>query len=164
MTTQTKKNKVSHSKFWDLLKQKEGYKECYKEMFKEEIVFQYSNGRTDSLSEMYRKYPTEYCLMIEAMKKGRPEQKHAIYDSDLDLARKRVIAVICKGIDKRRYKFSTNEEKVNYAKSIACRAANCAYFNSIPLSRMQAIYSDWCQKNKVDINGSPELDYIITEN
>ncbi len=54
--------------------------------------------------------------------------------------------------------------KVEYAKAIAARAANCAYFNGIPLSRLRAVYAEWRNKNAVDITGNPELDYIITEN
>lgn len=159
----TKKKAPPHALFWTLLKKTPGYDERYKEVIKEGVVNDHSKGKTCSLSEMYKRYPTEYSLMIEAMKKAVSGGKRAIYDETLDHERKKVIAVICSGIDKRKYTFRSGEEKVAYAKRVACRAANCAYFNAIPLSRMQAIYNDWLNKNEVDVNGRPELDYVITE-
>lgn len=160
----TSKKAPSHALFWTLLKRTPGYDERYREVIKEGVVDSYSGGRTSSLSEMYRKYPAEYSLMIEKMKKSVPGGKRAIYDEDLDNERKRVIAVICAGVDKRGLTFPSDEDKLAYVKRVACRAANCGYFNAIPLSRMRAIYNDWNKKNKVDVNGRPELDYAITGN
>lgn len=162
--TTTSKKAPSHALFWTLLKRTPGYDERYREVIKEGVVNGHRGGRTCSLSEMYRKYPTEYSLMIEAMKRSVSGGKGAIHDEDLDLERKRVIAVICAGVDKRGYTFASREDKLAYVKRIACRAANCGHFNAVPLSQMRAIYNDWLMKNKVDVNGRPELDYAITGN
>ena len=155
---QTKRRSPSHALFWTLLKETEGYDERYKEVIKEGLVHKYSGGKTCSLSEMYAKYPREYCLMIEAMK-GTPEQKRDRYDKEQENARRRVLGVLCKHLDKIGYKFDTPEDKLDYAKRIACNAAPCARFNAIPLVRLQAIYNGWSKKNEVDIAGNPELDF-----
>ena len=152
MAAKTRKKRSTHALFWELLKQTEGYQEQYKDVIKEGLVYNYSGGKTSSLSEMYSKYPGEYSLMIEDMK-GSGKQKAQRYDQSLDKERKRVIAAICAYVD-----------KCKYVKAIAARAANCAYFNGIPLSRLRAVYAEWRNKNAVDITGNPELDYIITEN
>lgn len=84
---QTKKRAPSHALFWTLLKEVPGYDPGYKDVIKEGLVHQYSGGRTQSLSEMYSKYPCEYSLMIEAMK-GTPQQKKTRYEDSLDKMKK----------------------------------------------------------------------------
>ena len=84
-------------------------------------------------------------------------------EESVETASETAVQALEKPENKRKYTFRSGEEKVAYAKRVACRAANCAYFNAIPLSRMQAIYNDWLNKNEVDVNGRPELDYVITE-
>ncbi len=160
---QIKKRTPSHGLFWTLIKETPGYDPRYKEVIKEGIVYEHSGGRTISLSEMYTKYPREYSLMIEAMKGGR-EQRKARYEDSVDIARKRVIAAICKYVDKMGYTFLSNTDKIRYVIGIACRAANCSEFNAIPESRLSAIYNLYCKRNKVDINGNPELDYFLGKN
>lgn len=159
---QTKK-KPSHALFWMLLKQIPGYNEAYKEVIKEGIVSEASGGRTQSLSELYEKYPREYSLMIEKLK-GDSDQKLVRYEESRDKAAKRVIAAICTYVDKLGYKFGSREGKIRYAMKIACRAANCWNFNAIPESRLSAIYNLYCKRNEVDITGNPELDHPIIAN
>lgn len=159
----TKKTKSTHANFWRLIKNVPGYTEQYKDVIKEGIVGQYSKGKTCSLSEMYQKYPAEYSLMIEGMK-GNTYAKWEAYDVARDQTAKRVLAAICTWLDKLNYVFASGSEKIQYAKSVACRAANCPVFNKIPLSRMDAIYNLYCNKNKVDVNDNPALNYIITKN
>lgn len=160
---QTKKRAPSHALFWTLLKEVPGYDPQYKEVIKEGLVHQYSGGRTQSLSEMYSKYPREYSLMIEEMK-GTPEQKKTRYEDSLDKMKKRVIAAICQYVDKLGYTFPTPAHKIRYVIGIACRAANCSNFNAIPESRLSAIYNLYCKRNSVDIEGNAELDYPILSN
>lgn len=157
---QTKKRAPSHALFWTLLKEVPGYDPGYKDVIKEGLVHQYSGGRTQSLSEMYAKYPREYSLMIEAMK-GTPRQKKTRYEDALDKMKKRVIAAICQYVDKLGYTFQTPAHKIRYVIGIACRAANCGNFNAIPESRLSAIYNLYCKRNSVDIEGNAELDYPI---
>lgn len=157
------KKRPNHSLFWTLLKQLPGYNEAYKEVIKEGIVSEASCGRTQSLSELYVKYPREYSLMIEKLK-GDSVQRQMRYEDGWDKSAKRVIAAICTYVDKLGYKFINRDEKIRYVKRIACRAANCYTFNAIPESRLIAIYNLYCKRNSVNITGNPELDITISVN
>lgn len=161
VTKKTTKKGPSHAAFWSLLKNVPGYTDKYKDLIKESIVDQYSNGKTCSLSEMYKKYPALYSTMIDAMK-GKPEQRRDKYDEERDKSAKRVIASICGWVDKLGYKFESRQKKIEYAKHTACRSANCEDFNKIPLSKMDAIYNLFCKKNTVDID-FPALDYKVSK-
>ncbi|MDR0749082.1 MAG: hypothetical protein LBF62_05880 [Tannerellaceae bacterium] len=163
MKQQSKKKENPHTLFWTLLKETPGYNESYKEVIKEGVVHEYSNGRTTSLSTMYVKYPEEYSRMIDAMK-GDSRQRLKRYDYTRDKAAKRVIAAACKYVDSLGYRFASRQDKIEYVKRIACRAANCAYFNKIPLSKLEKVYSQFCRMNETDIAGNPELDYVIGKN
>lgn len=163
MTAKKTSKRNPHALFWSLLKKIPGYRPEYKEVIKEGEVYKWSGGKTCSLSQMYREYPTEYSLMIESLK-GNSDQRQMRYDESRDKAAKRVIAAICSWLDKLKYKFESEEDKIRYAISVACRAANCGNFNKIPESRLTAIYSLCCQKNSVKIEGNPALDYVICEN
>lgn len=159
----TKKKAPSHALFWTLIKETPGYNDKYKDVIKEGLVDQWSKGKTCSLSELYSKYPQQYSLMIESMK-GDFRQKQTRYNTDRDLAAKRVIAAIRGWLDKLGYTYPTPADKVRYAIGVACRAANCGNFNAIPESRLSAVYNLYCKKNSVNIDGNPALDYIITKN
>lgn len=153
----TMKKKHAHALFWRLIKETDGYEERYKEVIKEGLVHEYSGGRTTSLSEMYERYPAEYSRMIDAMK-PTGEKKQMAYEERRDRSAKRVIAAICQWVDKIGYTFRSREEKVRYVMGIACRAANCSNFNAIPDDKLTAIYNLYCKRNRVQIEGNPELD------
>lgn len=159
----TKKKKPTHALFWVLLRETEGYNEAYKEVIKAGFVSEASGGKTDSLSELYRKYPAAYSRMIERMK-GDFYQRQARYEAGRDRAAKRVIAAICQWLDRQGYRFHSREEKIRYVLSVACRAANCGNFNAIPESRLTAIYNLFCKKNSVEISGDPIIDHSIMKN
>ena len=159
----TTKKKPTHALFWTLLRQTAGYNETYKEVMKESLVWEASGHRTASLSELYRKYPKAYSLMIEQMK-GDYDQRRQRYADEADTARKRVIAAIAKDLDRLGYTFQDRTDKVAYIRRIACRAANCADFNRIPLSRLQSIYNQYCQMNRADVRGRAEIDYPPSKN
>lgn len=163
MATKKATKRTPHSLFWSLLREVPGYKEEYKDVIKEGVVSQYSGGLTCSLSEMYRKYPDRYSSMLEGMK-GDKGQRQARYEETRDKAAKRVIAAICSWLDKLGYKYETPQDKIRYAMGVACRAANCGNFNKIPESRLTAIYSLYCNKNSISIDGNPALDYIVSKN
>ena len=160
-TAKTSKKPKSHALFWSLLKETPGYNEKYKDVIKEGIVMKFTNEATSSLSEMYKKFPAEYSLMIEDMK-GDFNKKKERYDEDRDRVAKRVIAAICTFLDKSAYIFTSSGAKIAYAKSVACRAASCPSFNKIPLSRLSAIYGEYCNKNSVKANHP--TDYVIGKN
>lgn len=158
-----KRKKPTHALFWSLLRQTEGYDEAFKDDIKAGIVAECSGGLTTSLSEMYRLYPAAYSLMIEKLK-GDSSRRRERYDNEHDRAAKRVIAAICQCLDRQGYRFEDRRRKLRYAMSIACRAANCGNFDAIPLSRLQAIYNLYCEKNRVGIKGEPLTDAPISKN
>lgn len=158
----TQKKAPSHALFWTLIKETTGYNEAHKELIKEGLVHQYSGGLTCSLSEMYRKYPDKYSLMLDALK-GNAAQRKARYETARDKAAKRVIAAICCWLDKLGYRFENRDDKIRYTLAVACRAANCANFNAIPESKLIAIYNLYCNKNKVNTD-NPALDHTISKN
>lgn len=61
------KTKISHAKFWALLKQTNGYNEAYKDEIKASWVSEYSDGKFTSLSEFYAAKPLAYKRMIRIM-------------------------------------------------------------------------------------------------
>lgn len=158
-TKETKKRSV-HAKFWSLLRLTPGYEEKYKDLIKEGIVNEYSGGKTTSLAEMYERYRKEYDAMIASMA-GDPSVKRKQIDKERDLWAKRVIASICSWIDLNRYQV---ENKVDYAKRIACRSARCERFNKIPLSKLRAIYAMYRKMNGVLRNPEPALSNYVSMN
>lgn len=160
---QVLKKKRTHAIFWRLLREVPNYNEAFKDDIKSGVVMQYSQGRTASLSEMWQKYPAEYSRMIDALK-GDSQRKQMRYMDDADISRKRVIAAICGYLDKVNVKFATRDEKVRYAISVACRSANCASFNKIPLSKLDALYQMFRKKQEVNVDWNPAINYRISNN
>ncbi len=152
----------THSLFWTLLRDIPGYKESYKEVIKEGLVSQYTNGKTSSLSEMYEKYPDKYSLMIDVLK-GDSYRRKARYDVERDKMAKRVIAAICKWVDRLGYTFNGPQNKIDYVKGVACRASNCSDFNAIPVSALTAIYNLYCKYNRVGSAGA-DIDCNLSKN
>lgn len=148
--------------FWTLLRDIPGYKDAYKDVIKESLVMEYSKGKTSSLSEMYDKYPAQYALMIDVMK-GDSFRRKARYDVERDKMAKRVIAAICKWVDRLGYTFNSPEHKITYVKGVACRASNCSDFNAIPESALSAIYNLYCKRNKVGYAGA-DIDCNLSKN
>lgn len=153
---------VSHALFWSLIKNIEGYCEAYKETIKESIVFEHSGEKTTSLSEMWNKYPKQYCKMLEALK-GDSRQRNCRYEENRDKLSKRTIAAICSWLDKQGYEYPSPAAKIAYAKVVACRAASCGSFNKIPESKLTAIYNLYCKYNRVGA-ANPALDLNLYKN
>ena len=152
----------THGRFFALLKQTPGYVSKYREQMKIALVEHFSGGRTTSLSEMYEKYPDAYERMIYNMKKERmvsPQAKR-IFDPEADIWRKRVIAAICNWVDK--HGINTTD-KVNYAISLACRAANCSSFNRIPQVRLAEIYNAFIKKTSTakECDAQQEIELLL---
>lgn len=101
------------------------------------IVFDYSDGKTDSLVELYTKYPRVYQQMRRDF-----SQKKKTDSATLDKARKRLIAAIFKNLERRGYK-----RDIEYVKRVACKAANVSHFNKIPLETLKALYRRFGEKN-----------------
>jgi hypothetical protein len=118
---------------------------------KEGLALQFSEGRTEHLSEMKN---VEFAAMLVAME--------SIVNSDrgdfakFDIWRKRVIAVIGAWLAGRNQPLpqplpSREGDGLAVIKGIACRAAGVEDFNRIPLSKLRAIYAEWGNKNKVSV-------------
>lgn len=153
MTTANK----THGRFFALLKQTPGFVSKYRDQMKEALVEHYSDNKTSSLSEMYAKYPEAYERMIYNMKKERmvsPQAKR-IYDPEANMWRKRVIAAICAWMDQNDIVVT---DKVKYAISMACRAANCSNFNRIPQIRLAEIYNAFLKKKTAAAGAKLEQD------
>lgn len=152
------KNKT-HARFYSLIVNLPGYSQKNREEIKSEIVRQYSSNNTASLSELYQRYPDKYSEMIEDLKRKtqRSPQAKTQFDPEWDIWAKRVIAVLCNWIDRHNLQFD-GVSKIRYAKAVACRAANCAEFNKIPVSRLSEIYNVFLKRNSV----GPSVDAIET--
>ena len=103
------------------------------------IIFQYSDGKTDSLVELYTKFPSAYVQMRNDLTR----KKQMTFDPVLDKARKRVLKVFHVNLERRGYKEKSNE----FVKSMICRATKYKRFNQIPLNTLQAIYREFGEKN-----------------
>ncbi|MDH6310566.1 hypothetical protein M2451_003344 [Dysgonomonas sp. PFB1-18] len=111
------------------------------------LVFEYSDGKTSSLSELYNKYPKLY----QRMRRDLSAQQKKDTDQ-LDPARKRLIAAIFGNLEHRRI-----TADMAYVKGIACRAAKEERFNDIPLNVLKNLYNRFKNKNLQN-----ELDELLT--
>ena len=122
---------LNYKKFYALLRQLQGAD-------KEELVLQFTDGRTDSLSAMR---PDEYYAMVgsmEATARGDGPRLAA-----LDKARKRLIACIGGYLTAMK-----RENNIALIKSLACRAAEYERFNDIPLDRLASLYNAFLKRQK----------------
>lgn len=110
------------------------------------LVFDYSDGKTESLSELYEKYPRKY----QKMRQDLGTQRKKVLDP-LDQARKRLIAAIFGNLEQRGI-----TADIAYVKGIACKGAKADRFNDIPLDNLKVLYNRF--KNK---NLNNELDSLI---
>mgnify|MGYP001159194264 CR=1 FL=1 len=101
------------------------------------LVFDYSDGKTESLAELYKKYPRKYQQMRRDLSTNKKRESQP-----LDLARKRLIAAIFSYLERQGYKPDTN-----YVKRVACKAAKTERFNDIDESTLKALYRKFGEKN-----------------
>lgn len=127
-------------RFWAMLKQMPGYSEDNRDDLKCELVRQFSDGSTESLSAMYRKCPGRYIEMLHYMQNETRHTPHFLKQEDI--WRRRVIASICGYLDVKGYDYKSSE-KVKVAKATACRAAGVSSdaFNRIPVLQLREIYN-----------------------
>lgn len=102
------------------------------------LVFDYSNGKTESLSELYEKHPRLYQKMRNTLS---PAKKRT--DNPLDIHRKRLMAAIFETLEDQGIK----GKDFNYVKSVACKAAQVDRFNDIPLAILKSLYRKFGEKN-----------------
>lgn len=111
------------------------------------LVFDYSDGKTESLSVLYEKYPRQYKRMRNDLGSG-----HKKVTDPQDTARKRLIAAIFGNLEQRGI-----AADMAYVKGVACRAAKVDRFNDIPLNDLKNLYNRFKNKNLQN-----ELDELIT--
>jgi hypothetical protein len=124
----------NYRKFYALLNQMPGAE-------KEELVRQFTNGRTDSLSAMS---DYEFSVMLPCMEGFVKAGKLASRAQDADAWRKRVMASIGGWL-----RACGTQHTPEAIKAIACRAAQRKAFNDITLSELRAIYAEFNNKQKV---------------
>jgi hypothetical protein len=130
---------INYRQFYALLRQLSGAN-------KEDLVRQFTDGRTDSLTAMRQE---EYFSMLgamEAMVKG-DSARYAM----LDKARKRLIA--CVG----GYLVAMGRKnEIGLIKALACRASGCKNLNDIPLDRLNSLYNAFLHRQR-DLKAVAEL-------
>lgn len=138
---------TNFGRFYSLLKLMPGATDL--EDTKRELVWRFTDLRTDSLKEMRK---LEYGRMIEHMEDvtGNQEPEHkrrGYYTDDAKLWRKRAIAAVFGFYGKIKEPVT-----LDYVKGILCRAGSATDINQIPPSKMREIYNTWLLKQRVKTN------------
>lgn len=134
-----------HAWFFAYLKTVDGWGQGYDEVIKGGIISNYSDGKTESLKELFEKYPTQYKKM-HAELSPRTQKQQA--DDRLDKARKKLIAAIFSNLEERGYK-----PTMDYVKSVACKGAKVTRFNDIALPTLKDLYNRFRNKDlKASVN------------
>ncbi len=136
MLTTNKSNKSRHSKFYVLLN-----KMGIPAEDKRDFIIDYTDGVTDSLTELWNNYPGFYTEMIRHMETMvRQIDNH---NGEMDKYRKRVIAAIG-GY----FKQVGLIHNIDYIKATACQSAGYKSFNQIPKERLRNVYNAFTKMQK----------------
>lgn len=139
-----KQEVTNFGRFYSLLKLMPGVADA--EEIKRQLVWRFTDLRTDSLREMRK---MEYERMIGYMEdvtgQVEPERKRrGYYSDDAKLWRRRAIAAVFGFYGK------INEEvTLEYVKGIICRAGKVTDINQVPPAKMREIYNSWLMKQRV---------------
>lgn len=125
--------KNRHARFYALLK-----KMGIPHDDRRDFVMDYTDGLTDSLTELYNTHPLLYFKMLNDMEAECKKQR-----SEADKWRKRVFASVGGYL-----KLVGRESNAEIIKSIACRATGYDDFNKIPTSRLQNVYNTFLHKQR----------------
>ena len=123
----------NYRKFYALLKRLPGAD-------KEDLVRQFTDSRTDSLSAMS---DFEFGIMLSCMAGHAATKTWADKADAMDTWRKRVMASIGGWL-----RACDTQHTAETIKAIACRAAQRKAFNDITLSELRAIYAEFLNKQK----------------
>jgi hypothetical protein len=135
---------INYRQFYELLKQMYGAD-------KADLVLQFTNGRTDSLTAMK---PEEYFSMLGAMQ-ARVKSDSAQHAA-LDKARKRLIACIGGYLTA-----MGSKNEIGLIKATACRAsAYYTRFNDIPLDRLNSLYNAFLKRQR-DIKAAQAIAHEV---
>jgi hypothetical protein len=139
---QTTKTTNPHAWFFAYLKIVDGWGQGFDEVIKESIIFDYSGGKTESLKELFEKYPTKYRKMRAELSTSPSPSKRGEFDERLDKARKKLIAAIFSNLEGRGYK-----PTMDYVKAVACKGAKVTRFNDIALPTLKDLYNRFRNKD-----------------
>ncbi len=109
------------------------------------LVEQFSEGLTDSLKEMGAKYPSAYSNMMINLRSQQSKEKAT--KSDIAQWRSRCFAAIGAWLDRTG---CTPEKRIEYIKSVACRAAGKEdkAFSDLSIPQLIAVYNSFCRQNE----------------
>lgn len=149
-----KQEVMNFGRFYSLLKLMPGVADA--EEIKRQLVWRFTDLRTDSLREMRK---MEYERMIEYMEdvtgQVEPERKRrGYYSDDAKLWRRRAIAAVFGFYGKIKEPVT-----LDYVKGVICRAGKATDINQIPPAKMREIYNSWLMKQRVKKN----VDQITNE-
>lgn len=128
-----------HAWFFAYLKTVDGWGQGYDDVIKEGIIFDYSGGKTESLKELFEKYPTKYRKMRADLSPRTQKQQT---DNRLDAPRKKLIAAIFSHLEDKGY-----TPDMDYVKRVACKGAKVSRFNDIPLNSLKDLYNRFRNKD-----------------
>lgn len=131
-----------HAWFFSYVKNMDGYNKDFEREIRAGIISDYSDGKTESLSELYSDYPANYKRMKHELLNDIKKQ--------LDSARKRLIAVLFSFLNGKGY-----NTDMDYVKRVACISAKVTNFNDIPMSQLKRLYRTFGEK---DTSNIPELE------
>lgn len=122
-----------HAWFFAYVNNMEGYNKEFAKVIRSGIILEYTDGLTDSLSDLYKNYPAKYIQMKRAL----------VSESlnDLDASRKRLIAVLFSFLS-----WKGIQPSMKYVKAIAANAAQVDHFNNIPLKNLKTLYRIFGEK------------------
>lgn len=138
MTTTTSKPK-RHGTFFKLLSQQENYNKEYANDLRKSVVEQFSGGCTESLSEMYDKYPREYQRMMTYLRGESGYTPQGYKKRPINSLRLQLLAVIYEKMDIQGLQFDSLTQKKSYCRGIAMRACGTADFNAVSEKRLREV-------------------------
>ncbi|GAB6009604.1 hypothetical protein [Dysgonomonas reticulitermitis] len=136
-TTKPKYN--PHKWFFGYVSTLADFDRKYEKVIRAGIVSEYTDGATDSLSDMYLNHNWQYIQMKKALMNEKVDA--------LDKARKRVIAVLFSYLQ-----FNKRKATMQYVKAVACNAAQVDHFNNIPLKKLKSLYRIFGEKKNKEAN------------
>lgn len=109
------------------------------------VVYEYSNGKTQSLADLYKRFPKLYFKMKEKI-----TTKCEVNKDPLHMPRRRLMAAIYELLENQQKEKPADQQKTiskEYVKKVACVAARVDRFNDIPLTALTHLYRSIGEKN-----------------
>lgn len=109
------------------------------------VVHEYSDGKTQSLADLYKRFPKEYFKMKEKITAQCEANKDPLH-----MPRRQLMAAIYELLKSQQKQKPADQQKPiskEYVKKIACAAARVDCFNDIPLTLLTQLYRSIGEKN-----------------